>query len=277
MDKTILLVVQQLTSPLADAFFILMSRLGEVVFYLPFIAIVYWCGSRRSGARLVLAIFFSGMVNTGLKLLFMRPRPIGVEGVRSLYTGSAGGTSFPSGHTQQSAAFWRTLVLLYPRRLWAWLGTLIVLLVGISRIYLGVHWPSDVLAGLVIGCLVASGVEYCEKKISLVWLNRIALLIAVLGSIGSLVAKSAIDILISGFYTGSLLGLLGESGEGQGRRPAPWQVAARLLVGFVGLWLVWACLPWGSSLTLSYFRALATSLWMTAGAPWLFRRLKLEE
>ena len=70
MDKTILLVVQQLTSPLADAFFILMSRLGEVVFYLPFIAIVYWCGSRRSGARLVLAIFFSGMVNTGVKIAF---------------------------------------------------------------------------------------------------------------------------------------------------------------------------------------------------------------
>lgn len=95
----------------------------------------------------------SWLLNELLKWSFHRPRPDGNWLVR------AAGYSFPSGHSMVAVAFYGTLGYL----LWTWLPkpvlrwsmagicTLLVLSIGISRIYLGVHYPSDVLAGFIAG------------------------------------------------------------------------------------------------------------------------------
>ena len=105
------------------------------------------------------AVASGALVNSALKGFFVRPRP---EIVPHLIEVSS--TSFPSGHAMNSAMAYLTLAALVARsqervsvRLYL-LGTAmaLTLLVGLTRVYLGVHWPSDVLAGWSIGALWAA-------------------------------------------------------------------------------------------------------------------------
>jgi undecaprenyl-diphosphatase len=99
------------------------------------------------------------MLSTGLKMGFERPRPDLVPHATQVYT-----ASFPSGHAMLSAVTYLTLGALLSRvqrrrRVKAFflgLALTLTLLIGLSRVYLGVHWPSDVLAGWCIGAAWAS-------------------------------------------------------------------------------------------------------------------------
>ena len=117
----------------------------------------------------------SGALNSVLKALFARARPDLVEHLVVVVT-----PSFPSGHALLSAAVYPMLAavtgrelerLAFRRYLFA-LAAFLVLLIGITRIYLGVHWPSDVLAGWFIGSLWAwhrhKGVEACPSRSGIV-------------------------------------------------------------------------------------------------------------
>jgi undecaprenyl-diphosphatase len=115
---------------------------------------------KRGAALLVLAAIVGGtLLSTGLKLGFERPRPDLVPHATRVYT-----ASFPSGHAMMSAITYLTLGALLARversrRVSAFimgLAILTTLLVGVSRVYLGVHWPSDVLAGWAVGAAWAS-------------------------------------------------------------------------------------------------------------------------
>lgn len=108
----------------------------------------------REAALLVAAPLTGVAVSQGLKLLFARERPDSI--LRAVEVVNA---SFPSGHAMLSAVTYLTLAALVERftdsrrvqRYALAAGVLTTLLVGLSRIYLGVHWPSDVLAGWCIG------------------------------------------------------------------------------------------------------------------------------
>jgi undecaprenyl-diphosphatase len=110
---------------------------------------------KRGAALLVLSAIVGGMLlSTLLKLGFERPRPDLVAHATRVYT-----ASFPSGHAMLSAVTYLTLGALLSRiqerrRIKAFimgLAVTLTLLVGMSRVYLGVHWPSDVLAGWTVG------------------------------------------------------------------------------------------------------------------------------
>jgi undecaprenyl-diphosphatase len=115
---------------------------------------------KRHAALLVIAAIGGGMLlSTLLKFGFSRPRPDLVPHAARVYT-----ASFPSGHAMLSAVTYLTLGALLARvqpqrRVKAFLiglAVILTVLVGISRVYLGVHWPSDVLAGWCIGAAWAS-------------------------------------------------------------------------------------------------------------------------
>jgi undecaprenyl-diphosphatase len=116
-------------------------------------------GKRRAALLVVIAVGGGLVVATLLKHVFNRPRPELVPHGAYVYT-----TSFPSGHAMLSAATYLTLGALLARlqprpALKAFLlGVAMVLtfLVGVSRVYLGVHWPTDVLAGWAAGGVWAS-------------------------------------------------------------------------------------------------------------------------
>ncbi|SMD03150.1 undecaprenyl-diphosphatase [Fulvimarina manganoxydans] len=111
-------------------------------------------GQWRSGWLVVAAIASGFAMSQLLKWGFSRPRPDLVPHGSYVYT-----ASFPSGHAMMSAVTYLTLAILTARveekrRVRAYLiavAALLTILVGISRVYLGVHWPSDVLAGWTLG------------------------------------------------------------------------------------------------------------------------------
>ncbi|MDJ0388920.1 phosphatase PAP2 family protein [Roseomonas sp. E05] len=127
-----------------------------VLLLIGLLALGYILMLRKWLSALLLAGSFSGsmLLNNLLKQGFERPRPELVSHLADVYT-----ASFPSGHAMLSATCYLTLGTLlagvtHPRRLKAYIlgcAIVIVLVVGLSRVYLGVHWPTDVLAGWSLG------------------------------------------------------------------------------------------------------------------------------
>lgn len=105
---------------------------------------------RTTGGKILLALFLSLLFcNLILKNLVCRIRPFDlVEGI-TLLVPPPTDWSFPSGHT--SASFAASLVLLRDGKPWGWAALVLALLIALSRLYLYVHYPSDVLAGALIG------------------------------------------------------------------------------------------------------------------------------
>lgn len=147
--------VQSFHTPLLDFLAQAITVIGEDSFFIILAVIIIWCLNKKEGWRLGLIALSSGALNAGVKQIFKIQRPIGGEGIRSLRLETAGGYSFPSGHTQFTASIWTKLALMVKKRWFSVSATVLIVLVGLSRIYLGVHFPSDVIAGLIIGILWA--------------------------------------------------------------------------------------------------------------------------
>ena len=138
--------------------------LGSLFLIILFL-IIYWLYDKDKGLIIGYTLVSSFLINNFVKGLVNRRRPFEYEGheyLRKLVDTSlkdgATGTSFPSGHSQNSAALYSSVCLQYnAKRLLVVRIVFIafIILVGISRIYLGVHFPSDVLTGIVIGVAIA--------------------------------------------------------------------------------------------------------------------------
>ena len=121
---------------------------------------LFLAGMRRTGASVLAACLSGALLSALLKDFFARPRPDLVPHAAYVLT-----PSFPSGHAFLSALVYLTLATLVARQLKRRrlrlhvmaVAVLLTMLVGTSRVYLGVHWPSDVLAGWAIGATWALG------------------------------------------------------------------------------------------------------------------------
>lgn len=142
--------VQGYRHPVLDVFFAVASLLGEEVFFLVFLPLVYWAISATLGRWLAYALISSAYLNSVLKYLFLTPRPPEVYWHHVL---RPEGPGFPSGHAQVGATFWGTAAA-HVRSRWARVGfAFLVAVVAFSRVYNGVHYPHDVVGGLIIGLL----------------------------------------------------------------------------------------------------------------------------
>jgi membrane-associated phospholipid phosphatase len=121
---------------------------------------------RREALAVALGLGGAMLISDWVKLLVSRPRPP-VEHLQAVT-----GSSFPSGHATQASAFWFSLVFAMPAagasrkltRVAGGLALLIVLAVAASRVYLGVHYPSDVVAGMLLGTAWATYVSHCLRE-----------------------------------------------------------------------------------------------------------------
>jgi membrane-associated phospholipid phosphatase len=130
-----------------------LSWLGSEAFFLLFISLLYWCISPRLGLRIALILLFSTSLNSVLKLIFASPRPQWYSNQVMVYeTESSFG--MPSAHAQNAVAVWGELALQRQLRWLSYLATSLMVLIGLSRVYLGVHFPTDVLAGWSVGFIV---------------------------------------------------------------------------------------------------------------------------
>jgi undecaprenyl-diphosphatase len=153
-DVPLMRTVRRLHTPWLDAFMITFTWLGGPgkILVAALTAYLLWRYRQRPAAiALVTALVGAFLFNNLLKIIFARPRPEVFEPLTVVTT-----YSFPSGHAMSSVAFYGFITyLLLQRRRWGWalLATAIALTISFSRIYLGVHYPSDVLAALAAGLL----------------------------------------------------------------------------------------------------------------------------
>jgi undecaprenyl-diphosphatase len=153
-DVPTMLALHRLASPQVDAFFVMVSKVGYVWGVLPAdVIIVGWLVVQRrfrDGLFFGLAVTGSLILNVAAKNYFTRFRPDLWVWLQPEAT-----YSFPSGHAMASATLATALIFLFWATRWRWLVTVtmvaFVILVGASRIYLGVHFPSDILAGWAAG------------------------------------------------------------------------------------------------------------------------------
>ncbi len=154
----LLYVLEDMRIPLLDRVFYGLTYLGSEVVSVAAAFLIYWCFSKRN-ARYIMANALFGAGLTGvLKFICRVPRPFVrdseftiVEAARE----SAGGYSFPSGHSQNATSLAGALTVLYRKRKAVWIpAAALALLVYLSRMYLGVHDHLDVLGGIGCGLLV---------------------------------------------------------------------------------------------------------------------------
>jgi undecaprenyl-diphosphatase len=130
--------------------------------------VLWWRGQKVMAQQIALALIVGAIEMAVLKHLFHRERPITItlyEFWMPLHNLFADRYSFPSGHTVLSFA--AAFVLLKSYRDWrGWLSIAIAALVGICRVYEGMHWPTDVIAGIFFGLLAAAGGIFLARKLA---------------------------------------------------------------------------------------------------------------
>ena len=172
MELTILQFFETIRSGAADILACAFSLFGETLFLVVLICLIYWIFDKKLGERLVLTSFSSMPVNGGIKSAISRPRPYVGGGVTRVEIDNplistvelAPYESFPSGHSQMSAGLFFTSAFHF-RKKWAWiLFPLLTLGVMLSRLYFGVHYPTDVLVGATLGIAFAWFWDWMYQK-----------------------------------------------------------------------------------------------------------------
>ncbi|MDR2054139.1 MAG: phosphatase PAP2 family protein [Treponema sp.] len=304
--------IQAIENPALTAVMRGLTALGTEMFYIPVILFIFWCVDEKQGLRLTILILFSAWINGFFKSLLKQPRPYNLDpSVMRAFEPSYG---IPSGHTQQSLVFWgaslrQALTRGESRRsgprvpVFAILAGFFIAVIPFTRLYLGVHFPTDILAGWVLGGIILA--------VSFVFGDRIASLLAAGGTRSQLIIAAAIALLMNASGAdrnlgGMFLGVCGgyslmrkyvpfaALGPVRGRKPGAFILAARYVLGLAGAGAIYLGLrrllpgeasflaeipAWGAASPYyelgRFLRYGLLGLWVSVGAPWLFLRLGL--
>lgn len=279
----LIIAIQQYHTPALDAIFRAITFLGEEQFYILLLPFILWCVDFQLGIRLSIILILSSYINTDLKDLFKQPRPFHINPAVKL--AEADGYGLPSGHAQLALAMWTTLAIII-KKLWFWIfAVIIILLISFSRVYLGVHFPTDVFAGwaiAVIFLLLYFVIEPAAQK-KLANLNRYK----------QLFIACAVPVILTLIHpvkdTASLMGLLAGAGAGLiflnqeiETKGIWWKITLRFFIGIIIFIILYAGLKMlfpkeGSSfyLLFRFLRYGVLGIWATFGAPKTFQFLKL--
>jgi membrane-associated phospholipid phosphatase len=304
----------QTFSPALDGVMNGFTFLGRIEFYLIFIPFLYWAVDRRIGVRALLMLIFTDFLSSSFKLLFHQPRPYWLGGVKALSAETSYG--IPSSHASDSLAVGGYLITQVKQNWARWLIGVVVFFIAFSRMYLGVHFPQDVLFGWLLGFFMLWAFARWAKPLRN-WLNSKPLAVQI--ELGFLVS---ILLALTGFFIRALIAgtpdpaewsrfstearningfiTLGGAvfGTGAGyalmRQYAPFSAQGawgkrflRYALGILGLLLLYfgldiafaALAPDDSVLgyILRYIRYGLATLWATFLAPWVFLKIKLAE
>ncbi len=229
----------QASAPWLEAPSRFFSSLGTEEFYLLILPFLYWCVDVRLGLRISVILSMSESLNSFFKFVFHQARPYWVsDKVRAIKPEASYG--LPSGHAQHAVTVWGSMAA--QGKGWLrWLMAALIFLIGFSRIALALHFPTDVLAGWLIGGVILWAFVKWETAV-MAWFNRFTQV----QKIGLAFAASMLLLIIS------LVGLAfvplpdtPQSGSAAARafslapdKSAIWARAAAGTVGVAGRFLV---------------------------------------
>ena len=153
----LLYFLQDIRMPWLDAIIATITELGGEIFFMAVAILCFWCYDKAKGYYILTVGFVGTLFNQFLKLLFRIPRPWVLDPEFSIVESAraeATGYSFPSGHTQMSVGMYGSLARSFAHPLVRSISIALCVLVPLSRMYLGVHYPSDVLVSVVIALLL---------------------------------------------------------------------------------------------------------------------------
>jgi membrane-associated phospholipid phosphatase len=128
-------------------------------------ALIYWCVDTKWGLRLGVVLMLTVAINETLKVALHDPRPYWYDARVQLLSTPHGSFGIPSGHSAVALAGWGVLAVFLATG-WVWLiAAALIILVGLSRAYVGVHFPTDVLTGWAVGGLIAVLVLRLEASV----------------------------------------------------------------------------------------------------------------
>ena len=250
------------------------SYLGTEDFFFLVLPLIYWSIDPALGLRVAFILTTSNFFNYIGKLIFMAPRPYWVSShVRALWTETTFG--IPSGHAQNAATIWG-IIAAYSKRKWIWVAAiLLIFLIGFSRIYLGSHFPHDVIFGWLLGAVIVwafmsfwkpvgawVGNKTLGQQMSIISMVAVILIVVGLGMVSlrssyqlpdnwlnnALLAGTEelhpIDandtFTIAGSFFGLAMGAAWIMSLGGYQATGPvWKRAIRYVIGLVGVLILW--------------------------------------
>lgn len=276
IQEQILIYLESIRNDFLNVFFITVTMMAENLFLILFLAILYWLFSKKKAKKLAWFMLFNGVANGIIKDIVKMPRPFDKGVVKPLRIETATGSSFPSGHTQTATSFWMGSMLLLKTKASVILGTIMILLTAVSRMYLGVHWPMDVLGGIGFGVIFTYfaaqliGEEGNFTKWHVIGSTIVALLMLILDVQPDLYKTAA---CIWGLCLGGYLEQNYIQFEVSGtKRQQIWKI----IIGISGLLIIYIgiskLLP--SIKVIGMIKYTLVIIWVIAGAPYFFKRLK---
>jgi len=286
--------VQAASNPALTVVMRIITAMGGSVLFLLVLPVLYWCVDEKKGMRLYLTLIISLWINMSLKFLFNQPRPF-FEGydpsVGFIYERMGG---LPSGHAQN------TLVVFFILASWIKkirdyaCAAVLCILISFSRIYLGVHFPTDIIAGWIIGGIILCGYFLLSAKIETLLEKggfRAGVIASAALSFFMILYLPGKELLMPG---GVVLGLgagycvnkkyIGFSSSASfGKTGAEKYTAlfARMLLGIAGFVLIFftgsKLMPQDSAnfKLYGFIMAALGGFWISAASPWLFVKLRL--
>jgi hypothetical protein len=275
----------------------LVTNFGGAAAYLALLPLLFWCYDEEKGIRLALAVMISVWINLGMKFLCGQPRPFwpAYDPSVGIITETANG--FPSGHAQISLTLW-VIVASWSGKPWAYAAAVVIsLVVAFSRIYLGVHFPTDLAGGWVLGVLVLCAYFLLGNKLKALLVRggqRLQMLLSAAAAFVMILYRPSTEMLMPGAvvlglglaYSVTANRIHFRSAALFGRRGVAkaLSLAGRYLIGVTGIVLMFVIAgrldPGKESSLYSlffFFRFVLLEFWIYAAAPWIFLRLRLAE
>lgn len=273
---SVLQFLSNIRSPLLNKVFEIITISTETVILLLVMAIVYWCFDKKLGQKLGFVLLLSMTTNGFVKNLVKASRPFERGVVEPLRKHTATGYSFPSGHTQAATTFW-VVWMAYINKKWLYyIGIIIIALIGLSRIYLGVHWPIDVMAGIGFGILSVIVGQYIFERINSLE-GKILLLGGWLLLFSTMFLKFDADYIKAiGGMTGFLIGYWLEQRYIGFSTKASFKIQIiKAVTGILGLGVIYGGLKFlfPDHMIFSFIRYGLVAMWIVAGGPYVFSRI----